>query len=58
MAAYGNFLIAPKTEDTFVGSHGSYTLGFQPPLKQWVDLYNHCWTLRVLTIEIGEKLLF
>ena len=26
-----------------------------PPLKQWVDLYNHhCWTLRVLIIEIGS----
>lgn len=31
MAAYGNFLIAPKPEDTFVGSHGSYG-GF---LKWW-----------------------
>ena len=32
------------------------SLGFQPPLKQWVDLYNHhCWTLSVLIIEIGEK---
>ena len=30
--------------------------GFQLPLKQWVDLYNHhCWTLRVLTIQIGSK---
>ena len=37
-----------------------YTLGFQPALKQWVFWYNHhcLQTLRVLTIEIGEKTLF
>ena len=30
-----------------------------PPWKQGVDLYNyHCWTLRVLIIEIGEKTVF
>ena len=35
-----------------------YTLGFQPPLKQWVEQYNHhCWTLRVLIIEMGSTII-
>ena len=36
------------------------TLGFQPPWKQWVDLYNHhCWTLRVeKSSKLGKKTLF
>ena len=34
------------------------TLGFQPPLKQWVEKYNHhCWTLRVLIIQIGSTII-
>ena len=33
------------------------TLGFQPPLKQWVEKYNHhCWTLRVeKSSKLGKK---
>ena len=35
-----------------------YTLRFQPPLKQWVEKYNHhCWTLRVLIIQIGSTII-
>ncbi len=34
------------------------TLGFQPPLKQWVEKHNHhCWTLRVLIIQIGSTII-
>ena len=45
----------PKTNDTHLAGlfgclmwfWGFKTLGFQPPWKQWVDLYNyHCWTLK------------
>ena len=34
------------------------SLGFQPPLKQWVEKYNHhCWTLRVLIIQIESTII-